>query len=142
MPPPERRAVAASYVPDVSPEDYRALLADTVRALRRAGSRPILLVYPSLVVRTETELGDIARTFHQQPDILKANVDAHPRYQDLTRAVGAAEDVTVVDLPPVFDAAGNADLHLDWVHPNRAGHALIASALEGPVTWALAGAAR
>lgn len=142
MPPPERRRVAKRYVPDVSPDEYRAYLTETVRTLREAGSQPILLVYPSLFVRDEAEIATIAGIFNQKPKVVAANVAEHPRYQELTRAVAAREQTPLVDLASIFDAAGNESHHGDWVHPNRAGYALITRALEVPVAAALASARR
>ena len=138
-PTPPRR-VASSYVPDVSPDEYQEQLARTVRALRAAGSEPILLVYPSIAL-TEGLREKIADFWKQPLDQVDANLAAHVEYQRLTREVAAREGVRVVDLPPVFDASDNVRLHLDWVHPNAEGQALIAGTVAGPVRDALQSAA-
>lgn len=134
--PPERVA-PERYVPELSPGRYAQELGRTVRSLRRNGSEPILLVYPSLRVDEATVRG-IARHFRHSVEQVRANVAAHRRYQDLTRRVAREESVRLVDLAPVFDAAGNDRLHFDWVHPNTEGLALIAETVLGPVRDALA----
>lgn len=134
-PPPPR--VASHYMPDVAPDEYQQQLVRTIRALRADGSEPILLVYPSIAL-TEGLREGIADFWKQPLDQVDANLAAHTVYQQLTREVGAREGVRVVDLPPVFDAAGNLRLHFDWVHPNAEGQALIAETIAGPVRDALA----
>jgi len=137
-PPPPR--IASSYVPDVSPAEYQDQLVRTVRALRAAGSAPILLVYPSIAM-TDGLREQIADFWKQPLDQVDANLAAHAEYQQLTRQVASREGVRVVDLPPVFDAAGNVRLHFDWVHPNGEGQALIASTAARSVQDALSSAA-
>ena len=134
-PPPPR--IADRYVPDVAPDEYRDQLVRTVRALRADGSEPILLVYPSIAM-TDGLREQIADYWKQPLDQVDANLAAHTVYQQITRDVGASEGVRVVDLPPLFDAAGNVRLHFDWVHPNAEGQALIADTVVGPVRDALA----
>jgi len=135
--PPPKPQPADRYVPDVPPDEYRDQLVRTVRALRAAGSEPILLVYPSIAM-TEGLREQIAEFWEQPLDQVDANLAAHTEYQAITREVAAREGVRVVDLPPPFDAAGNVRLHLDWVHPNAEGQALIAASVVGPVQEALA----
>lgn len=132
LPPP-----APSYVPDVSPDEYRDQLVRAVRALRAAGSEPILLVYPSIAL-TEGLREQVAAHWKQPLDQVDANIAAHADYQAMTREVAARENVRIVDLPLPFDAAGNVRLHFDWVHPNAEGQALIAESVVGPVQEALA----
>ncbi|HEY8515869.1 MAG TPA: SGNH/GDSL hydrolase family protein [Candidatus Binatia bacterium] len=135
--PPAPPKPASRYVPDVAPDEYEEQLVRTVRALREAGSTPILLVYPSLSIPPGMPEA-IARHWNQPLDQVEANIAAHPVYQDITRRVGAREGVQVIDLAPVFDAAGNDRLHLDWVHPNAEGQALIATTVADAVRRALA----
>lgn len=135
--PPPAPQIASSYVPDVAPDEYGEQLARAVRALRAAGSEPVLLVYPSIAMTPG--LREQIADFWQQPlDQVDANLAAHTEYQRITREVAARERVRLVDLPPPFDAAGNVRLHLDWVHPNAEGQALIAAQVMGPVQEALA----
>ena len=134
---PARSSVAPDYLPAVSPAEYREQLGETVRSLRRGGSEPILMVYPPLVVDDSVKEAVVAH-WHQPRDQVDANVAAHPRYQQLTRDVAAEEGVALVDLDAAFAATGNAALHLDWVHPNGAGHGLIAQSVEPAVRAALA----
>lgn len=131
--------VASHYVPDVSPDEYRQQLVRTIRALRAEGSEPILLVYPSIAM-TDGLRQQIADYWKQPLDQVDANLAAHTAYQQLTRDVAAEEGAWVVDLPPIFDAAGNVRLHFDWVHPNAEGQALIAETVARPVRQALAAA--
>jgi lysophospholipase L1-like esterase len=135
--PPVTPPTPDAYYPDVPPDDYVRQLTRTIRALRDAGSEPILLVYPSLSVDAAMRL-EIARYWKQPLELVDANLGAHTEYQNLTREVAAREGVRVVDLPPAFDAAGNDALHFDWVHPNAAGQELIARLLEPVVREALA----
>jgi lysophospholipase L1-like esterase len=109
----------------------------TIRALRADGSEPILLVYPSIAM-TDGLRQQIADYWKQPLDQVDANLAAHTQYQQLTREVAAEEKARLVDLPPVFDAAGNVRLHFDWVHPNADGQALIAETVSRPVRQALA----
>ena len=135
--PPAPPKVASRYVPDVSPDEYRDQLVRTIRALRAEGSEPILLVYPSIAM-TDGLRQQIADYWKQPLDQVDANLAAHTQYQQLTREVAAEQKVRLVDLPPVFDAAGNVRLHFDWVHPNAEGQALIAETVARPVRQALA----
>ena len=48
--PPPPPQIASRYVPDVAPDEYGEQLARAVRALRAAGSEPVLLVYPSIAM--------------------------------------------------------------------------------------------
>lgn len=137
--PPPPAKIASRYVPDVSPEEYRDQLVRTIRALRADGSEPILLVYPSIAM-TDGLRQQIADYWKQPLDQVDANLAAHTAYQQLTRDVAAEQNVRLVDLPPVFDAAGNVGLHFDWVHPNAEGQALIADTVSRPVRRALAAA--
>ena len=121
----------------MAPDEYREQLARAVRALRAAGSEPVLLVYPSIAM-TPGLREQIADYWKQPLDQVDANLAAHTEYQRITREVAARERVRLVDLPPPFDAAGNVRLHLDWVHPNAEGQALIAAQVAGPVQEALA----
>lgn len=129
---PVERIGPQTYVPDVPERRYVAELTRAVRSLRARHSEPILLVYPSLVV-DDVVIEQIAEHFRHPTKVVRANVDAHPKYQDLTRQVARTERTALVELPRIFERADNASLHLDWVHPNRTGHALIAWALDGPV---------
>ena len=135
--PPAPPKVASRYVPDVSPDEYRDQLVRAIRALRAEGSEPILLVYPSIAM-TDGLRQQIADYWKQPLDQVDANLAAHTQYQQLTREVAAEQKVRLVDLPPVFDAAGNVRLHFDWVHPNAEGQALIAETVSRPVRQALA----
>lgn len=135
--PPVNPPTPAAYYPDVPPDDYVEQLARTIRALRAAGSEPILLVYPPLSVDAAMRL-EIAKFWQQPIELVDANLAAHTEYQTLTRQVAARENVRVVDLAPAFDAVGNAGLHFDWVHPNPAGQELIARLVEPEVRAALA----
>ena len=135
--PPAPPKVASRYVPDVSPDEYRDQLVRAIRALRAEGSEPILLVYPSIAM-TDGLRQQIADYWKQPLDQVDANLAAHTQYQQLTREVAAEQKVRLVDLPPVFDAAGNVRLHFDWVHPNAEGQALIAETVARPVRQALA----
>jgi lysophospholipase L1-like esterase len=134
---PAPRAVPPSYVPEVPEGRYVAELRGAVQALRERGSEPILLVYPPLDASEEVIRG-VSEHFHHPVDVVRANIDAHPRYQALTREVAQLERTALVELPPLFDAAGNHALHLDWVHPNEAGLGVIAGAVAEPVRSALA----
>lgn len=129
---PVERAAPQTYVPDVPERRYVSELTRAVRSLRARSSEPILLVYPSLMVDEETIRG-ISEHFRHPIGVVRANVAAHVKYQDLTRQVAQTERTTLVDLPPIFDKAGNTALHLDWVHPNPQGLALIAWAVFEPV---------
>lgn len=131
--------IATRYVPDVAPDEYRDQLVRTIRALRAESSEPILLVYPSIAM-TDGLRQQIAEYWKQPLDQVDANLAAHTQYQQLTRDVAAEQNVRLVDLPPVFDAAGNVALHFDWVHPNAEGQALIAETASRPVRQALAAA--
>jgi lysophospholipase L1-like esterase len=125
------------YRPAVSPDEYREQLGETVRALRERGSEPILLVYPSILSDEKTRAA-VASYWKHPRALVDANVEAHPRYQQITREVAAAEDVRLVDLAEIFEAAGNESLHIDWVHPNDAGYRLIAQSILPELQAALA----
>lgn len=135
--PPVTPPTPDAYYPDVPPEDYVHQLERTIRALRDAGSEPIVLVYPPLAVDDPLRL-EIARFWQQPIELVDANLAAHVDYQQLTRQVATREGVRMVDLAPPFEAAGNAGLHFDWVHPNAAGQDLIARLVAPAVRDALA----
>jgi lysophospholipase L1-like esterase len=137
--PPPTAPAPPSYTPDVAPQEYAAQLMRAVRSLRAAGSEPILVVYPSLDV-DENVRRQAAEYWKRPREQIDAIVDSHPAYQRLTREVAEREGVRVVDLPPIFDAAGNRELHFDWVHPNARGQEVIAEAVAPVVLDALRGA--
>lgn len=132
----ETRPPLVEFQPSVPPDDYRANLVETVRTLRAKGSEPILLVYPPILSDEATRAG-VAEHWKHPRHLVDANVDAHPIYQEITREVGRAEGVRVVDFEPVFEAAGNETLHIDWVHPNDEGYRRMAETLVAPVREAL-----
>jgi lysophospholipase L1-like esterase len=133
----ESPPLPSTYLPDVSPDEYVEQLTRAVRALRAAGSEPILLIYPPLSVDEKMRL-TIAEFWKQPLDQVDANIAAHREYQELTRQVAAREKVRTVDLVAPFETAGNERLHFDWVHPNAAGQALIAGKLAPVVQQILA----
>ena len=125
------------YLPDVDPDDYVRQLTRTVRALRAAGSEPILVIYPPLSVDDRARL-QIAEYWKQPLELVDANLAAHSQYQELTRDVARQEGVRTIDLVEPFTRAGTDQLHVDWVHPNATGQDLIASLLEPVVLDVLA----
>lgn len=132
----DTRPPLVEFAPSVPPDAYRENLTATVRALRAKGSEPILLVYPPLLSDEETRAAIAAHWDHPR-SLVDANVDAHPIYQQITREVGAAEDVQVVDFVPLFEAGDNDALHIDWVHPNDQGYRLMAETLRPAVRAAI-----
>lgn len=132
----ETRPPLVDFRPSVSPNEYRENLVTTVRTLRARGSEPILLVYPPILSDDATRAAVASYWDHPRP-LVDATIDAHPIYQDITREVGRAEEVAVVDLVPLFEERGNESLHIDWVHPNDEGYRLMAESLVGPTREAL-----
>lgn len=128
----DTRPPLVEFTPSVPPDAFRRNLTEAVRTLRDKGSEPILLVYPPILSDEDTRAGVASFWKHPRP-LVDANIDSHPEYQRLTREVGEAEGVLVVDLEPVFEAAGNETLHIDWVHPNDRGYRKIAEAIVEPV---------
>jgi hypothetical protein len=53
---------------------------------------------------------------------------------DLIRCIGTEQGATPIDVLPVFDAAGEAFIAADHVHPNDGGHLAIAKAFGGAAT--------
>jgi lysophospholipase L1-like esterase len=133
--PPPR--IPSTFEPEVPEDLFVSELKKTIELLRERGSEPILLVYPPLAV-DDAVIKAISEHFRYPEEVVRETVAAHPRYQDLTRLVGKEEGVVVIDLAPLFDRAGNLALHLDWVHPNADGLALIAAAVADPVRSSLA----
>lgn len=133
----DTRPPLTEFRPFVPLDAYRENLTETVRRLRDEGSEPILVVYPPLLDDEATRAA-VASYWKHPRELVDANIDSHPRYQEVTREVARAEGVDLVDLTPVFDARGNESLHIDWVHPNDAGYRAIAEALVAPVRAALA----
>lgn len=133
---PPQRAVPPRYQPEVSPARYTDNLTAIVRSLRSRGSEPVLLGYPPLDVNEETIQG-IARHFSHPIDQVRQTIGTHDYYRNLTREVASNEGVAFVDLAPLF-AGRNAELHLDWVHPNAEGLEIIARAVQPAVRAALA----
>lgn len=132
----DTRPPLVEFRPSVSPGEYRENLVATVRTLRARGSEPILLVYPPILNDEATRAG-VASYWDHPRELVDANIDAHPIYQQITREVGEAESATVVDFVPIFEERGNETLHIDWVHPNDDGYRLMAETLVAPVRSAL-----
>ena len=134
----ETRPSLTKFRPSISPEKYRQNLTETVRTLRAKGSEPILLIYPSILSDQETRAAVTAHWKHPR-SLVDANMDAHPVYQEITRAVGRQENVRIIELPEIFDRTGNESLHLDWVHPNDRGYSLMAESVVESILPVLTG---
>lgn len=132
---PPVRAVPPRYQPEVSPYRYTENLTEIVRSLRAQGSEPILLAYPPLDV-DEATIQSIAKHFSHPLEQVRQTVGTHDLYRGLTRDVARTENVRMIDLAPLFTDR-NAELHLDWVHPNAEGLALIGEAVRPAVQEAL-----
>lgn len=128
----DTRPPLVEFKPSISPGEYRENLVETVRTLRARGSEPVLLVYPPILDDEKTRAA-VSNHWDHPRSLVDANIDAHPVYQEITREVGRAEGVEVVDFTPAFEAAGNESLHIDWVHPNDEGYRTMAEMLAKPV---------
>lgn len=53
----------------------------------------------------------------------------HGQYRDAIRAVATTEEVTILDLSTLYGTVSSSYLTLDNIHPNAAGHQLIADCL-------------
>ncbi len=135
----ETRVPLVEYQPAVPLPNFESNLIAIARNLKARGSVPIFLIYPSILSDEKTRVA-VAAFWKHPRELVDANIDAHPTYQAMTRAVAEREGVRVIDLAAIFDARGNAALHLDWVHPNAAGYRVIAEAV-APAVHEAVGAA-
>jgi lysophospholipase L1-like esterase len=124
-PEPSRPSEIGSHEPRVSLDDFSFHLEQLVQLARERGAQVLLITQP---VGPEPAPGG------PQPWLLWAipSYDAwdalHDRYNDRVREIGQDLGVPVVDADAEFDRRNKAPLFspYDLVHPNDAGHALIA----------------
>ena len=101
----------ARFSPRVTKEDYGRNLTRLAYLARQNGARLVLIMPP---VRHDW-----------QPDV-------HRQYMSVLRSVATEEGIPLVDAEPLFKSSGE-DLFTDSVHPDDAGHRLIARALADTV---------
>jgi lysophospholipase L1-like esterase len=114
----------------VSSERYQANLRRLVEAARERGAAPLLLVLPLSSDRDDRMAGSAAGGSAAPADSRRPDDED---YRDRMRQVAAERNVPLVDLVPVFIEAGGEALFLDDLHPNAAGHALIADVVADAV---------
>ena len=97
---------------------------------RERGAAPLFIVLPLSSDRDDQRAGRTAGDPRTQGDDPRSEDED---YRELMRRVAAEREVPVVELVPVFIEGGGPTLFIDDVHPNVAGHALIADALAGAI---------
>ena len=127
----EREQVFAMGTPTgpvvrVEPEEFHDNLIAMVRGVRRRGGEPLLLVLPH-----PTDQRDLNDPWEQQM-LAHGGPETGKAHRDMIRRVALDEAVLLVDVSREVATVGE-DLFLDEVHPNVAGHALIADALAGTI---------
>lgn len=119
--------------PRVSLGEYASNLLEIVRRVRAAGGRPILLT-PNPVAWTPDLLKLYGKAPYQPENPDGWNI-LLKEYSGAVQTIAAKENVELVDVDLIFrDYAkrpGNrlCDLLVDGMHPNAAGHRLIADAV-------------
>ncbi len=116
--------------PRVPLAEYESNLRTIVERVRAAGGRPTLLT-PNPVAWTPEILKLYGRAPYRPDDPDGWNVYLK-RYAEAVRRVAAGEGVSLVDVDKMFRAYAAApghqlaDLLMDGMHPNAAGHRIIA----------------
>ncbi|NQU10273.1 hypothetical protein HQ590_05760 [bacterium] len=115
--------------PRVPLAEFAANLPAMVRPLRAVGAGVVLMT-PNPMRWTAELRGYYGKAPYRPDDPMGLNVTLIP-YVDAVREVAAAERVDLVDAYALFLATGDGvdDLLLDGMHPNAAGHRLVADAL-------------
>jgi len=114
--------------PRVSPSDFEKNLRDIMARTRAAGASPILMTANPL--RWTPKLKEL---YGQPPyDVARADGFEAPtlvRYNEIIRNLAAELRIPLVDIHQEFQQHDTDKLLLDGMHPNDAGHALIAQRL-------------
>lgn len=109
----------------VPPELYRATLAELIKAIRKAGARPLVITAPRRELSEELVRSGHART----PD---ESEQVHDQYVAITREVAAAEGAGLLDLAAQFAGPEHDALFSrDGIHFEQAGIDAIAAAIHG-----------
>jgi len=112
----------------VSPQEFEANLRKIIDRTRAAGAAPILMTANPL--RWTPKLKEL---YGKPPyDVSRADGFEAPtlvRYNEITRRLAAELHVPLVDIHQEFQQHDTDRLLLDGMHPNDAGHALIAQRL-------------
>ncbi len=108
--------------------DFRDNLREIISYCRKHGITPVLLI-PPIASLSNYFPGKTVSAFH----------DLHRSYQKAIAAVGASENVRVIDLQPAFDT--RTDLYdnaaNDAIHFNTAGHRIVAEQVAPVIDSAL-----
>ena len=110
----------------VSSHRYESNLRRMVDRAREHGAAPLFIVLPLSSDRDDQMAGPAAGDPRIRGDDPRSEDED---YRELMRRAAAEREVPVVDLVPVFIEGGGETLFIDDVHPNVAGHALIADVL-------------
>ena len=130
---PAKPVIPAVYRPRVELDDFAFNLTALVETVRARGARPVLITEPVGPLSEPYRTGEVMQTWalNSLPDY-ETYVAIHARYNDRMREVARRLGVPLVDADAEFDQRGKADLFspYDIVHPNHAGHALIAELID------------
>jgi lysophospholipase L1-like esterase len=127
-PAPAAMPPAGQHVPRTSLDDFAFHLERIVALARERGARVLLLTEP---VGLDPGLDEVKPWTYEGLTDYEAWVAEHDRYNDATRAVAGRAGVPLVDADAAFRVHDRERLFDRWdlVHPNAAGHALIARLL-------------
>lgn len=128
-----------TYEPKTLLDSFKESLTGLVRKIREIGSRPLIISLPP--IDSESYFGFLTRNMNQiqKDNVLKwlggdVNIISrwHESYNQALFQVAAATSTPIIDVTSSFDQMG-PDLKRmycsDGIHPNSAGHRLIASSV-------------
>lgn len=128
-----------TYEPKTLLDSFKESLTGLVRKIREIGSRPLIISLPP--IDSESYFGFLTRNMNQiqKDNVLKwlggdVNIISrwHESYNQALFQVAAATSTPIIDVTSSFDKMG-PDLKRmycsDGIHPNSAGHRLIASSV-------------
>lgn len=128
-----------TYEPKTLLDSFKESLTGLVRKIREIGSRPLIISLPP--IDSESYFGFLTRNMNQiqKNNVLKwlggdVNIISrwHESYNQALFQVAAATSTPIIDVTSSFDQMG-PDLKRmycsDGIHPNSAGHRLIASSV-------------
>jgi len=119
----------AGYRPRVELDDFEYNLGELVQSIRAQGKHVLLVTEPYGPNAEPSRTGKVIQTWALNGlKDYETLIEIHARYNDRTRAVARRLGVPLVDADVEFSQRDRGRLFdpYDLVHPNEAGHALIA----------------
>jgi len=130
---PAKPVLPPVYRPRVDLDDFAFNLEALVRTVRARGAHPVLVTEPVGPLTEPYRRNEVMQTWalNTFPDY-DSYVAVHARYNERMREVASRLGVPLADADAEFERRGKTELFspYDIVHPNEAGHALIAELID------------